>query len=79
MFECPICGELLETLTNLHCMTQHQTTRRECIEQYGAPKYMTPTMSREVQSWIRNSQVITRMDFEMAQAAVRNQYRRRQV
>lgn len=76
MFQCPICGELLETLTNVHCMTQHQTTRRECIEKHGSPKYVSPTMNRDVQRWIRNSQVITRMDFEMAQAAVRNQYRK---
>jgi hypothetical protein len=77
MFQCPACGELMEALTNIHCLSRHQRSKQELIGEYGEPKYVTPTMSREVQKWIRDSQVITRMDFEVAQAAARNQFRRR--
>ncbi|MCF8565287.1 hypothetical protein LLE49_11225 [Alicyclobacillus tolerans] len=76
MFQCPICGELMEMLTNIHCVKRHQTTRKECIELYGPPKYVTPTMNREIQRWIRDSQVISKLDFDIAQAAARNQLRR---
>ncbi|MCL6443440.1 MAG: hypothetical protein K6T83_08295 [Alicyclobacillus sp.] len=77
MFQCPICGELLEALTNVHCVSRHQATKREVLAQHGAPKYVTPQMNRDVQKWIRESQIITRMDFEVAQASARNQYRKR--
>ncbi len=76
MFQCPLCGELLEALTNVHCLTKHNLTRTDLVACHGAPKYVTPQMSRDIQRWIRESQVITRMDFEVSQGSVRNQYRR---
>lgn len=75
MFQCPICGELMEILTNNHCVNKHNLTKKELIDRYGTPKYVTPTMSREVQNWIRESTIITRMDFDIAQAAARSQRR----
>lgn len=75
MFQCPICGELLEILTNNHCVNKHYLTKKELIDRFGTPKYVTPTMSREVQNWIRESTIITRMDFDIAQAAARSQRR----
>lgn len=76
MFQCPACGELLEILTNYHCKSRHGITKKELIERYGAPKYVLPLMSREVQNWIRESTIITRVDFDVAQAAVRSQLKR---
>ncbi len=76
MFQCPICGELMEALTNNHCQSRHQMSRNDLIGRFGVPKYVTPAMKREIQQWIRSSQVITRMDFEVAQGAVRNQIKR---
>lgn len=76
MFQCPACGELVEALTNLHCLSRHQRTKRDFLVEYGAPKYITPTMTREVQQWIKESQIIGKLDFELAQAAARNQYKK---
>lgn len=77
LFQCPMCGELLEALTNIHCKSRHYLTRRELIARHGAPKYIAPRVDRAVQRWIRDAQVITRTDFDMAQAAARNQLRKR--
>jgi hypothetical protein len=77
MFQCPACGELLEALTNVHCITRHQVTKSDLIASLGSPKCVVPQMSRDVQQWVRNSQVITRADFEVAQASARNQYKRK--
>lgn len=76
MFQCPVCGELMEILTNYHCMNKHDSTKKELLDKYGAPKYVSPAMSREVQNWIRESTIITRVDFDIAQAAARSQMRR---
>lgn len=76
MFQCPICGELMEALTNLHCKSRHHMSRKELVDHYGLPKYVAPMMRRDVQQWIRKSQLITRLDFDVAQAAARNQMRR---
>lgn len=76
LFECPICGELVEALTNNHCKKRHHMSRKELVDSYGVPKYVSPAMQREVQRWIQASQVITRLDFEVAQAAVRNQMKK---
>jgi hypothetical protein len=76
LFQCPICGELMEALTNNHCTVHHDMTKKELIHKYGSPKYVTPVMTRAVQQWIRESQVITKVDFDVAQAAVRSQLRR---
>lgn len=65
----------MEILTNNHCVNKHNLTKKELIDRYGTPKYVTPTMSREVQNWIRESTIITRMDFDIAQAAARSQRR----
>jgi len=51
-------------------------TRKELVDNYGLPKYVAPMMRRDVQQWIRKSQLITRLDFDVAQAAARNQMRR---
>lgn len=77
MYQCPVCGELLEALTNIHCMSKHQSTRQEFIASFGAPKFVTPKLTREVQRWIHEAQIITRTDFEVAQASARNQLRKR--
>lgn len=67
----------MEALTNVHCVTKHQISKREMIARYGSPKYVAPRITREVQQWIRDAQIISKADFEVAQAAARNQYRRR--
>ncbi|MCL6625948.1 MAG: hypothetical protein K6T63_02855 [Alicyclobacillus herbarius] len=77
MYQCPVCGELLEALTNVHCLSKHQCTRDDFIARHGAPKFVAPKLSREIQRWIRESQVITRLDYEIAQASARNQLGRR--
>ncbi len=51
-------------------------SRKELVYQHGMPKYVSPAMKREVQQWIRASQVITSLDYEVAQAAVRSQMRK---
>jgi hypothetical protein len=66
----------MEALTNVHCMARHQTTKRELIARHGAPKYVAPRINSEVQRWIRDAQVITKLDFDMAQAAARTLMRR---
>ncbi len=76
VFQCPICGELMEALTNFHCKSRHQMSRKDLVHSHGMPKYVSPAMRREVQQWIRSSQVINRLDFEVAQAAVRSQVKR---
>ncbi|RIV28738.1 hypothetical protein D2Q93_01715 [Alicyclobacillaceae bacterium I2511] len=73
MFQCPVCGELMEALTNFHCLTQHHLSKHEVIARHGAAKYVAPRMNREVQQWIRNAQIISRSDFDIAQSAARNQ------
>lgn len=75
VFQCPVCGELMEALTNFHCTSRHGMSRREIVNQYGLPKYVAPMMRSDVQQWIRKAQVITRIDFDVAQAAVRSQLR----
>lgn len=76
MFQCPACGELMEILTNYHCVSQHDLSKKDLITQFGPPKYVSPTMSREVQSWIKESTIISRVDFDVAQAAARNMVKR---
>ncbi|HEU4965401.1 MAG TPA: hypothetical protein VFV52_16360 [Bacilli bacterium] len=76
MFQCPACGELMEILTNNHCRSRHDLSKKDLIAEFGAPKYVSPTMSREVQNWIKESTIITRVDFEVAQAAARNLVKR---
>ncbi len=73
MFQCPVCGELLEALTNIHCQLKHHVSKAEFITQNGLPKYVTSSMNRDIQDWIRDSQIIRRGDFDIAQAAARNQ------
>ncbi|WP_181362840.1 hypothetical protein [Sulfoacidibacillus thermotolerans] len=51
-------------------------SRKELVDQHGMPRYVSPAMKREVQQWIRSSQVITRLDYEVAQAAARSQIRK---
>lgn len=72
MFQCPACGELMEILTNYHCVSHHDMSKKELITHFGAPKYVSPTMSREVQNWIKESTIISKVDFDVAQAAARN-------
>jgi hypothetical protein len=62
----------MEILTNYHCMSQHNMSKKELVTQFGAPKYVSPTMSREISNWIKESTIITKVDFEVAQAAARN-------
>ncbi|MCL6453629.1 MAG: hypothetical protein K6T78_08390 [Alicyclobacillus sp.] len=52
-------------------------SKRELTARYGAAKYVAPRITREVQRWIRDAQIISKADFEVAQAAARNQYGRR--
>lgn len=66
----------MEALTNLHCKSRHQMSRKELVDHYGLPKYVAPVMRRDVQQWIRKSQLITRLDFDVAQAAARSQMRK---
>lgn len=73
VFQCPACGELLEALTNVHCRQHHRMTRTELVAHYGSPRYLIPTVDRDVARWIRDVQVIKRLDFDVAQAAARNQ------
>lgn len=67
----------MEALTNVHCVTKHQISKCEVIARYGSAKYVAPRITREVQQWIREAQIISKADFEVAQAAARNQFRRR--
>ncbi|PWK10232.1 hypothetical protein [Tumebacillus permanentifrigoris] len=76
MFQCPGCGELMEILTNFHCLSHHGMTKKELINHYGAPKYVSPTMSRDVQKWIKESSIISKVDFDVAQAAARTLVKR---
>lgn len=76
VFQCPVCGELMEALTNFHCKSRHRMSRKELVDTHGTPKYVAPAMRRDVQQWIRASQVITRLDFDVAQAAARSQLRK---
>ena len=76
MFQCPICGELMEALTNFHCQTQHRMSRKELTDRFGTPKYVSPAMRRDVQAWIRSARVLTKLDFDLAQLAARSQIRK---
>jgi len=71
MYQCPVCGELLEALTNVHCLRRHHITRRELIADYGSPKFVTPKLTADIQKWLKNTQIITKTDFDMAQASAR--------
>ncbi|GMA49470.1 hypothetical protein GCM10025857_08270 [Alicyclobacillus contaminans] len=66
----------MEALTNVHCTVRHRMTKNEFLARHGSPKYVTPRMDSEVQRWIRDAQVIRRLDFDMAQAAARTLFRR---
>lgn len=76
VFQCPVCGELMEALTNFHCVSRHRMTRRDVVDGHGMPKYVSPAMKREIQQWIRSSQLISKIDFDVAQAAARSQVRK---
>jgi hypothetical protein len=66
----------MEALTNFHCQTQHSLSRKELIDQFGLPKYVSPAMRRDVQEWIRSTRVLTKLDFDLAQLAARSQVRK---
>ncbi|GGI98039.1 hypothetical protein GCM10010885_04590 [Alicyclobacillus cellulosilyticus] len=76
MFLCPVCGELVEALTNAHCMTRHQLAKREVVARYGPPRYIAPRLTREIQRWIQEAQVIRRADFDVPQALGYHLHRR---
>ncbi|SIS97036.1 RING finger protein [Alicyclobacillus vulcanalis] len=52
MVTCPICNELLQELTSVHCMTRHGMTKASVIEKYGKPKrlFLTFASNQSVQT-----------------------------
>lgn len=73
MFECPLCGELVQYLTNNHCITKHNMTRKELIKKYGSPKYKGDMRSREINAWInKTTYVIHESNFGYAQASAKS-------
>lgn len=67
MFQCPVCGEFMEALTNLHCLTKHHTNKKDLLAKYGSPRFVMPVLSRDVQRWLTSIQVIRKSDFELSQ------------
>ncbi|GLG00762.1 hypothetical protein Alches_08010 [Alicyclobacillus hesperidum subsp. aegles] len=47
MVTCPICNELLQELTSVHCMTRHGMTKSSVIAQYGKPKRLFLTFAAD--------------------------------
>lgn len=47
MVTCPICKELLQELTSVHCVQHHGMTKNRVIEQYGKPTRLFLTFTSE--------------------------------
>ncbi|TCS69789.1 hypothetical protein [Effusibacillus lacus] len=65
MLKCPVCFELLEQLTTVHCETVHGLTKQQVIEQYGKPKPFF--MEFAIADLPRVSPVIRSSDFANSQ------------
>ncbi|MFD1674448.1 hypothetical protein [Alicyclobacillus fodiniaquatilis] len=47
MVTCPICKELLQELTSVHCIKEHGLSKARLIEQFGKPKRLFLTFAAE--------------------------------
>lgn len=47
MVTCPICKELLQELTSVHCVERHGMSKNSVIAQYGKPKRLFLTFAAE--------------------------------
>lgn len=47
MVTCPICKELLQELTSVHCTARHGLSKSRVIEEYGKPKRLFLTFAAE--------------------------------
>lgn len=47
MVTCPICKELLQELTTVHCVKRHGMPKSHVIEQYGKPKRLFLTFAAD--------------------------------
>jgi hypothetical protein len=44
---CPICKELLQELTSVHCVKRHGMSKSRVIEQFGKPKRLFLTFAAD--------------------------------
>lgn len=47
MVTCPICKELLQELTSVHCVKHHGMTKSRVIEQFGKPERLFLTFASD--------------------------------
>ncbi|WP_380026228.1 hypothetical protein [Effusibacillus consociatus] len=64
MIKCPVCSELLEQLTTVHCQKVHGVTKQHVIEQYGKP---TPLFMEFAAKFAESTPVIRQRDFANSQ------------
>lgn len=64
MVKCPVCSELLELLTTVHCETVHGLTKQQVIEQYGKPEPLYMEFSKK---YVDSAPVIRQSDFVNSQ------------
>lgn len=73
MFTCPACGEFVEYLTNYHCTTKHNMTRKQLIKKYGNHRYASDMRTREINAWLNKTcHIIRESEYVYAQAAVKS-------
>lgn len=77
MLQCPKCNEVVQYLTENHCRTKHNMTRKQLIKKYGKPIYKPDMRTREINAWLqRESYIIQESQFGYAQAAVKSVQKR---
>jgi len=48
-FKCPVCGDILEYFSNIHCKNKHNMSRSEVTKKYGQaqPVYFNLKLLKE--------------------------------
>ncbi|BCJ85552.1 hypothetical protein [Effusibacillus dendaii] len=64
MVKCPVCSELLELLTTVHCEMVHGLTRQQVIERYGKPESFFMEFAKK---YVDSAPVIRKRDFVNSQ------------
>lgn len=65
MVRCPICSELLEELTTIHCKNVHGLPKQQVIERYGKPQSLFAVYTADSNQ--KTGHVISKRDFPSGQ------------
>jgi len=76
MVTCPICMEMLDVLTSVHCLGKHGITKSQVISQYGKPKQMSFSFSAQTTGHFHTIEPHHFLDSQLLTARMRSKSRK---